>query len=104
MKINIKDHEVELKQSMRALIYYENVMNKSFNPQNTTTMDLTVLFLCTLLASDKTLHISYDELIDAIDDNPQIFVDYTTWFIEEMQKQSTLSQDTHVEVDESKKA
>lgn len=104
MKINIKDHEVELKQTMRSLIYFENIMDKQFNPQNTTTLDLTVLFLCTLLASDKTLQLSYNELIDAIDDNPQIFVDYTTWFIEEMQKQALLSQDSHVDVDESKKA
>lgn len=104
MKITIKGHEVELKQTMRSLIYFENIMNKPFNPQNTTTMDLTVLFLCTLLASDKTLHLTYDELIDAIDENPQMFVDYTTWFIEEMEKQAMLSQDTHVEVDESKKA
>lgn len=104
MKINIKDHEVELKQTMRSLIYFENIMDKQFNPQNTTTLDLTVLFLCTLLASDKTLQLSYNELIDAIDDNPQIFVDYTTWFIEEMQKQALLSQDSHVDVNESKKA
>lgn len=104
MKIKIKDHEVELKQSMRSLIYFENIMDKPFNPQNTTTMDLTVLFLCTLLASDKTLQLTYNELIDAIDENPQMFVDYTSWFIEELQKQSMLSQDTHIEVDESKKA
>lgn len=104
MKITIKDHEVELKQTMRSLIYYENIMNKPFNPQEASTMNLTVLFLCTLLASDKTLQLSYNELIDAIDDNPQMFVDYTTWFIDELQKQSMLSQDTHVEVDESKKA
>lgn len=104
MKIKIKDKEIELKQSMRSLIYFENIMDKPFNPQNTTTMDLTVLFLCTLLASDKALQLTYNELIDAIDENPQMFVDYTSWFIEEMQKQSMLSQDTHVEVDESKKA
>lgn len=104
MKIKIKDHEVELKQTMRSLIYFENITNKTFNPQNATTLDLTVLFLCTLLASDKTLQLSYNELIDAIDDNPQIFVDYTTWFIDELQKQNMLSQDMHVEVDESKKA
>lgn len=104
MKINIKGKEIELKYSMRSLIYFENIMNKAFDPQNVTTMDLTVLFLATLLASDKTLQLTFDELIDAIDETPQIFVDYTTWFVEEIAKQNMLSQDTHVEVNESKKA
>lgn len=102
MKIKIKDKEIELKYKIRAIILYENIMNKSFNPQ--TSLDVMVFFLCVLLASDKTLQLTLDELIDTVDDNPQILVDFSDWLSNEMTKQNMMSQDIHVEQDDSKKA
>lgn len=101
MKITIKGKEVELKYTIRSLILFENIMNKPFNPEGT--MDVIVFYLCILLASDKTLQLTLDELIDAIDNDNQLLVDFSTWLTNEMTKQNMMTQDTHVEVNEDSK-
>jgi hypothetical protein len=101
MKITIKDKEVELKYTIRSLVLFENIKNESFNLQ--TTMDVIVYFLCVLLASDKTLQLTLDELIDLIDDDPKLLEDFSTWLTNEMNKQNVMSQDTHIEVKEGSK-
>lgn len=104
MKIHIKDRDVELKSTIRSLIYFENIMGKSFDLQNVKTLDLTVLELCTLLACDKGLHLDFQELVDAIDEDNSILTDFTDWFIEEMKKQAMLSKDLEGDDEDSKKA
>lgn len=102
MKIKIKDKDVELRYSMRALIMYENITNKTFNPQTTT--DVMIYFLCVLLSSDKTLQLTLDELLDIVDENPKVLNDFAEWLTGETRKQAVMAQDTHLEVEKSKKA
>lgn len=102
MKINIKGKDVELRYSMRSLIMFENITSKTFNPQ--TTLDVMIYFLCVLLASDKTLQLTLDELIDIVDEDPKKLEAFSNWLTGEINKQNLLSQDTHVEVDDEKKA
>lgn len=77
MKINIKGKEIVLKYSIRSLILFENIMNKTFSIENT--QDSIVFFYCVLLASDKTMKITFDEFIDAIDEDPSIVTDFAEW-------------------------
>jgi len=77
MKIKIKEKEVELKYSIRSLMLFENIMNKTFSIENT--QDSIVFFYCVLIASDKTLKLTFDEFIDAIDEDPSIVTDFAEW-------------------------
>lgn len=101
MKINIKDKEIELKYTIRSLVLFENIMGKPFNPEGT--LDVIVFYLCVLLASDKTLQLTLDELIEAIDNDNKLLVDFSDWLTNEISKQNMMSQDTHVEVTEESK-
>lgn len=101
MKLTIKDKEVELKYSFRSLLMWENITNKEFELKTKT--DVLLYMLCVILSSDKTMHLTFDELLDMIDENPQLMVDFSEWFVTEMKKQAFLAQDVDVEKEESKK-
>lgn len=80
MKINIKGKEVELKYSIRSLFLFENIMNKSFSLDNT--QDTVVYFYCVLMASDKTLALTFEEYLDLLDENPNIIADFAQWLMD----------------------
>lgn len=101
MKINIKGKDIELKYSFRALMMYENIKNESFAPKNLT--DVIIFMLCVIMSSDKKMQLTFDELIDAIDENPKMLEDFSTWLATEVAKQNLLAQDNEIVVDEEKK-
>lgn len=101
MKIKIKDREVELKYSIRSLINYETIMDKQFNPQ--TTLEVIVYFMCVLMASDKQLHITLDEMMDIVDEQPELLNDFSTWLTEELTKQTMLEEEQETTLDEEPK-
>lgn len=82
MKITIKDKEIELKQTLRSLIMYENLTEKAFEPK--TFQDILTFLYCIVLTSSKdyTL-ITFDEFIDYIDENHQVLSDMTKWLNDE---------------------
>ncbi len=72
---------IELKYSLRSMLMYENVTNQTFNP--TTISQLVTYLYCIVICSDPTLDsASYkrDDLIQDIDSNPSILVDFGDWF------------------------
>lgn len=101
MKINIKGKDVELKYSFRALMMYENIKNESFAPKNLT--DVIIFMLCVIMSSDKTMQLTFDELIDTIDNKPELLEEFSTWLTNEITKQNMLAQDNEMVVDEEKK-
>lgn len=88
MKIQIKDKEIELKQSLRALLMYENITDKSFNPQNFS--DIITYFYCIVVCSSKDYSLSFDEFIDLIDENPVILEEMTKWLNTELTNNNIL--------------
>lgn len=91
MKIKIGDREVELKYSFRALMLYENIQKKSFEPKTTT--DVLVFMFCVIMGSDKDIKLDFNEFLDMIDNNPQLVVEFSNWLTSEINKQNTLSAD-----------
>lgn len=82
MKITIKDKEIELRQSLRSLIMYENLTEKAFEPK--TFQDILTFLFCIVLTSSKNYSlITFDEFIDFIDENHQVLVDMTKWLNDE---------------------
>ena len=91
MTIKINDKDVKLKFSMRSLMLYENIQNKSFNP--TTTTEILVFFYCVIMSSDKDLHFSFNEFLDMIDDNPYLMTEFSEWLTAETVKNNSLSKE-----------
>ena len=82
LTVKIKDKEIELKQTLRSLIMYENITDKAFEPK--TFQDILTFLYCIVLTSSKdyTL-ITFDEFIDFIDENHQVLSDMTKWLNDE---------------------
>lgn len=99
MTIKIKDREVTLKYSFRALMLYENIQKKSFNPETTT--DVLVFMFCVIMGSDKDIDLDFNEFLDMVDENPNLVIMFSNWLTTEINKQNTLSPEE--EEDEKKK-
>lgn len=68
IKINGKDYKI--KYTIRALFIFERITGKAFMIQ--TVLDNYVLFYSILLANNPDCVISWDEFIDALDNNPSL--------------------------------
>lgn len=80
MKITIKDKEIELKYTMRSMLMYENITNKTFAPN--TMNDIVTYMYCVVLASTKDYSISYDEFIDYLDENIDVVNEFSQWLMD----------------------
>ena len=101
MKVTIKQQEVELRYSMRALFQYESITGQSFNPK--TLQDFCTFFYCVLVSSNKDLDLTFDDFIDeVIDPNPQVMNQFAEWLSNTMAKNNFLSNATQSKEKESK--
>lgn len=77
MKINLNDKEIELKYSFRALMAYENVMDKSL--EMNTLSDILTFFYCIVITSAKDNSIKFDEFMDYLDEHPEAVAEFNNW-------------------------
>ena len=56
---------------------YENITQKSFNPQGLT--DVITFFYSVVVASAKDMALSFDDFIDWIDANPSALNEFSQW-------------------------
>lgn len=90
MKVRIKEQEVELRYSMRALFTYERISGQTFNPK--TLEDFCTFFYCVLCSSNKDLDLTFDEFIDeVIDPQPELLNQFAEWLSNVMMKNTFLS-------------
>ena len=66
MKIKIGKKNIELKYTIRAMIMYENMAQKSFNPQTLT--DIITFMYCIIVSSSKDYSFKFDQFIDYLDE------------------------------------
>lgn len=88
MEITIKGNTVSLKYSFRALMIYENITQKSFNPKGIS--DVVVFFYSVVVASTKYTTLSFDDFIDWLDDNATAINDFSVWLTSVFNAQSGL--------------
>lgn len=79
MKIQIKDKDIELKYSFRAMMVFEEITKQSFNLNGM--KDLIVYFYSTIIASDKDLDIDFDWFMDWLDSNPELLNEFGDWVL-----------------------
>lgn len=77
MNININDKEITLKYSLRAMMMYENVTNKTLNPSDIT--EVVTFFYCVVLASSKDYSLSFEDFMDWLDENPDTLKEFGEW-------------------------
>lgn len=101
MKVKIKEQEVELRYSMRALFQYENITGQSFNPK--TIQDFCTFFYCVVCSSNKDLDITFDGFIDEVlDPQPELMSEFAEWLNHVTMKNSFLSNAAQSQEKESK--
>ena len=88
MKIVIKGEELELKYSFRALIIYENIMQKSFDPKGIS--EVITFFYCIILGSKKDIQFTYDEFLEWLDENPAALGEFSQWILKVVEKNNEL--------------
>lgn len=90
MTITIKDTEIKIKSTMRALIIYEQITKgQKINGMT----DVLVYFYSLIISNCRDLQLDFDEFIDWIDENPSVIDEFTQWSIEEQKKKSLFSSD-----------
>ena len=92
MKITINNIEIELKNKMRAMIIYEQITDKPFNPR--TISDLTIYMYSVILANKPDLQLTFSELMEILDEQPELFTDFNNWLTSELQKQAQFNTNT----------
>lgn len=85
MDIIIKDKTYKFKYTLRALFIYEQITGKVFEMKTIT--DEYLFFYCLLLANNPDTSLSFDELIDSMDEDMNLMLQYREFLNKEMQKQ-----------------
>ena len=103
MEIVIKNKTIDLKYTFRALMIYENITQKSFNPKGIS--DVVVFFYSVVVASTKDTTLSFDDFIDWLDDNATAINEFSVWLTSIFTAQSGLinkdiKPESNTEVDE----
>lgn len=77
MIITINKKKITLKYSLRAMVMFENMTEKSFNPQGIT--DILTFMYCIVVSSAKDYSITFDDFMDAMDKNPNLVNEFAKW-------------------------
>ena len=83
--MKIKGQDYKLKYTLRALFIYEQITGKVFELKTVT--DEYLFFYCILAANNPDMQLTFDELIDAIDENMGIMLEFQNFLKKELDKQ-----------------
>ena len=70
--IQINGTEYKIKYTLRALFLFEEISKKQFKIE--TLLDNYLFFYCMILANNADTPLTWDEFINALDDDPTLFV------------------------------
>lgn len=76
-KIVINDIEYKYKYSIRALFIFEKIAGKIFSLNGL--MDFYIFYYSMILANNPDAVLSFDEFIDACDENPEISIEFSSY-------------------------
>lgn len=81
IKIKINGKEYKVKQSLRALMLFEQITGRFATEITPSINDTVVLFYSLLKSNNKDFEISQDELIDIIDEQPEILDNFNDYLL-----------------------
>lgn len=83
--MTIKGQNYKLKYTLRALFIYEQITGKAFELKTIT--DEYLFFYCVLMANNPDSPLTFEELIEAIDEDMGIMVEFQNFLKKELEKQ-----------------
>lgn len=89
MIITINKKKITLKYTVRSLMMYENMTQKSFAPSTLT--DVITFMYCVVLASTKDYSLKFDEFINYLDEHPDTVNKFAEWLQDEGNVNTDLS-------------
>ena len=89
MQITLNKKKITLKYTLRAMMMYENMTQKSFSPNTIT--DVITFMYCVVIASSKDYSITFDQFIDYIDEHPDTMTKFAEWIQDTSNVQADLS-------------
>ena len=90
--ILINGKEYPIKYGIRAMLIQEQITQKPFALDNMNEQ-LVFLYSC-LLAADNELTMSYEEFLDAVDEDMSIIIRFGQYLAEQQKKESNILKDT----------
>lgn len=103
MTITINNTTFELKNTIRSYIIYENITNEVFNPHTLT--NIIIYFYSVVMASNKSLVLTFEEFTDWLDDNMIELDNFTKWLVNVNQRNGYINGNTDEKTEvEPKKA
>ncbi len=97
MKVNIKDQELELHYSLRIYIIYENMTDKTIEPEDFYKMtNVITLLYATIVASlqyyRQPASLDWNDYMDWIDNQggEKILLEFSQWFVKESEAQKSM--------------
>jgi len=79
MEITIKNRTITLKNKMRALLIYEQIAKKAFNPITIT--DMMLYFYSVILANEPDIDMTFSEFLDILDEQENLFETFNKWLL-----------------------
>lgn len=89
MTIEINENKIELKQTMKSMLIFEKIQDKSFDI--ITIGDVIIYFYCCIIASKKDFNLTIDEFIDWLDNNQSEFQNFNNWLLSTAEQNQQLS-------------
>lgn len=83
--MTIRNTEYKLKYTLRALFIYEQITGKVFKMETIT--DEYLFFYCILLANNPDMQLTFAELIEAVDEDMSIMLEFQSFLKKEIEKQ-----------------
>lgn len=84
--VTINNKEYKLVYSVRAMMLFEAASQKLFSLD--TLSDQYLFLYCCILAGNKDTDLTFDKLLDSIDEDPRIFTVYTDFMKAELSRQA----------------
>lgn len=84
--MEIRNKEYKLKYTLRALFIFEQITGKVFKLETLT--DEYIFFYSMLLANNPDMELSFESLIDAIDEDINIMIQFQNYMKSELEKQN----------------
>lgn len=89
--ILINNQEYPIKYGIRAMLISEQITQKPFSLENMNEQ-LVFLYAC-LLAADNELSMSYEEFLDAVDEDMSIIIRFGQYIAEQQKKEKNILKD-----------
>ena len=91
MTITIKGNEYNIKYTIRSMFIFEKITKKQFKIDSL--IDWYVLYYCIILANNMDTTLTFDEFIDACDDDTSIVTKMESYLSEVFEQRALFAKD-----------